>query len=44
MVIEEPAQSVLSPPGSMIVTWMPSGATSFCSTPEKPSTAHLAVW
>jgi hypothetical protein len=43
-VIDDPPQSVRNPPGSTIVTWMPSGATSFCSTPEKPSTAHFEVW
>jgi len=42
MVIDEPAQSVWKPPGSTIVTLIPSGATSFDNTSENPSTAHFA--
>ena len=44
MSMEEPAQSVRMAPGSARVTRMPSGATSWRSTPEKPSTANLADW
>src|ERR1700733_9347439 len=43
MVWEDPAKSVRKPPGSMIVTLMPSGPTSLASTSEKPSTPHLAA-
>src|SRR6267154_1243851 len=43
MVWEDPAKSVRKPPGSMIVTLIPSGPTSLASTSEKPSTPHLAA-
>ncbi len=42
-VVDEPAKSVLKPPGSMIVTLMPSGPTSLARTSEKPSTPHFAA-
>ena len=42
--MDAPAQSVRMPPGSSTVTLMPSGATSFASTSEKPPTANLAAW
>jgi hypothetical protein len=42
--IDEPAQSVRIPPGSTIVTRMPSGPTSFDSASENPSTANFADW
>jgi hypothetical protein len=32
------------PPGSTMVTLMPSGATSLASTSEKPATPNFAVW
>src|SRR5205823_14188185 len=43
MRMDEPAQSVRKPPGSMMVTLMPSGFTSLARTSEKPSTPHFAV-
>jgi hypothetical protein len=44
MSMDEPAQSVRIAPGSASVTRMPSGATSWRSTLENPSTANLADW
>lgn len=38
---EEPDQSVPKGPGSTIVTWMPSGPTSWASASLIPSSAHL---
>ncbi|OLT18686.1 hypothetical protein BJF78_00915 [Pseudonocardia sp. CNS-139] len=42
--IDDPAQSVRIPPGSIAVTLMPSGPTSAASTSLRPLTAHLAAW
>ena len=39
-----PAQSVLNPPGSIDVTWMPNPATSCASAWERPSNAHFDAW
>jgi hypothetical protein len=36
-----PAQSVLNPPGSISVTWIPNPATSAASDWEKASSAHF---
>jgi hypothetical protein len=41
---EDPAQSVENPPGSISVTSMPNGATSWASACEKPSSAHFDAW
>jgi len=43
IVVEDPAKSVRKPPGSMIVTLMPSGPTSFARTSENPSTPNFAA-
>lgn len=43
MLVELPAKSVRNPPGSMMVTLMPKGPTSFSSTSEKPSTPLFAA-
>jgi len=42
-ITERPAQSVRKPPGSTIVTLIPSGLTSFARTSEIASTANLVV-
>ena len=39
--MEAPAQSVAKPPGSTIVTWMPSPATSFDQDLAEPGDCEL---
>jgi hypothetical protein len=41
--VEDPAKSVRKPPGSMIVTLMPSGPISLDNDSEKPSTPNFAA-
>ena len=43
-IIEEPAQSVLKPPGSTTITFTPNGAVSARRTRLKPSMANVAAW